>query len=59
MIDPHCPNVLMFHFALRNKILNHELVKTAKLIVQVLLFLDLKCFDFFSHQLNSRINQVA
>ena len=35
MIDPHCPNVLMFHYALRNKIINHELVKTAKLIIQV------------------------
>jgi hypothetical protein len=34
MIDPHCNNVLMFHYALRNRILNHELVKTYKLIVQ-------------------------
>jgi len=34
MIDPHCNNVLMFHYALRNRILNNELVKTYKLIVQ-------------------------
>jgi hypothetical protein len=34
MIDPHCPNVLMFHYSLREKILNHELVKSFKLIVQ-------------------------
>jgi hypothetical protein len=34
MIDPHCPNVLMFHYSLREKILTHELVKTFKLIVQ-------------------------
>lgn len=34
MIDPHCPNVLMFHFALREKITNHELVKSYKLIIQ-------------------------
>jgi len=34
MIDSHCTNVLMFHYSLREKILNHDLVKTFKLIVQ-------------------------
>ena len=35
MIDPHCANVLSFHYALREKILNHEFVKDYKLIIQV------------------------
>ena len=34
MVDPHCSNLLMFNYGLREKILNHELVKTFKLIVQ-------------------------
>lgn len=34
MIDPHCPNVLMFHYALREKILSSEYVKNCQLIVQ-------------------------
>ncbi len=35
MIDPHCTNVLMFHYSLRDKIMNHEFTKTFKLIAQV------------------------
>lgn len=35
MIDQHCPNLLMFHYALRDKIFHHEMVKDGKLIVQV------------------------
>lgn len=38
MIDPHCPNVIMFHYALRDKITNHELVKDYKLLIQVIEF---------------------
>jgi hypothetical protein len=34
MVDPHCTNLLMFHFSLREKILNHEFVKSCQLIVQ-------------------------
>ena len=35
MIDPHCPNVVMFHYSLRDKIIGSEYVKSAKLVVQV------------------------
>lgn len=35
MIDSHCPNLLMFHYALRDKIVNHDMVKSGKLVVQV------------------------
>jgi hypothetical protein len=35
MVDPHCNNLLMFHFAIREKIMNHEFVKSCKLVVQV------------------------
>jgi 16S rRNA C967 or C1407 C5-methylase (RsmB/RsmF family) len=34
MIDPHCPNVIMFHYSLRDKIINSEFVKSAKLVIQ-------------------------
>ncbi len=34
MVDPHCSNLLMFNYGLREKILSHEFVKTFKLIVQ-------------------------
>lgn len=34
LIDPHCTNVIMFHYALRTRILNHDLVKQYRLIVQ-------------------------
>lgn len=36
MIDSHCPNLLMFHYALREKITHHEMAKSGKLIVQVI-----------------------
>ena len=35
MIDPHCPNVIMFHYSLRDKITNSDYVRSAKLIIQV------------------------
>lgn len=34
MVDPHCSNLLMFHYALRDKILNSDYVKNFELIVQ-------------------------
>jgi 16S rRNA C967 or C1407 C5-methylase (RsmB/RsmF family) len=33
-LDAHCPNVLMFHYTLRDRITNHDLIKTSKLIIQ-------------------------
>jgi hypothetical protein len=36
MIDPHCPNVVMFHYSLRDRIMNSEYVKKCKLVVQVI-----------------------
>lgn len=41
MLDPHCPNVLMFHYALREKILSSDHVKDFKLIVQVNIYFEL------------------
>lgn len=35
MIDPHCPNVIMFHYSLRDKIITSEHVRSARLVVQV------------------------
>ena len=35
MLDPHCANVLMFHYTLRDKLNDHELVKNFKMIIQV------------------------
>ena len=63
MIDPHCPNVIMFHFALREKITNHDLVKSFKLIIQVFLqnIFNQKEKNILSNILfsNIRINQAA
>ena len=40
MIDPHCPNVVMFHYTLRDRMTSSEHVESARLIVQVcILFL--------------------
>ena len=38
MVDPHCSSLLMFHYSLRAKLINHELVKKFKLIIQVTFF---------------------
>ena len=43
MIDPHCANLLTFHYTLRNRITNHEFVKDYKLIIQV-------CCYYFSYK---------
>lgn len=42
IIDSHCPNLLMFHYALRDKIVNHDMVRSGKLIVQVNIFTNIE-----------------
>ena len=44
MVDAHGPNVIMFHYSLRDRIISHELVRNYKLIIQV----NLKFFYFYS-----------
>jgi hypothetical protein len=34
MIDPHCFNVITFHYSFRNNLANHEFIKSFKLVIQ-------------------------